>query len=212
MDLKGILARIDEVQRETGLSDRALSLRATGSTETVRNWRRKTADALPGGAQTESLRRIAAALGVRAEWLIHGTGPRQGEPAGMSEPEAEPWQIPARAGNANLPEMLAPGLRHRQLWRMRAANAWLALMAGDVLVVEANGTPAPGDTVIAQIGDDGEPATRLARYAPPWLLLDGAGPPVAESAAAILGIIKATFRSPAMDEGETGPVVLLPAG
>jgi len=87
MNMQEVLARIDErravVVSETGkrLSDRALSMQSGLSGDAIRNWRRAVAAGKDAGANADSLRQIAATLGVSETWLIHGSESPQSAPA-----------------------------------------------------------------------------------------------------------------------------------
>lgn len=70
MDMNRILAKIEHFQKPLGLSDRALSIRATGSADLIRNWRRAAALGKPAAANTKSLTDIAAALNVSLEAIV----------------------------------------------------------------------------------------------------------------------------------------------
>lgn len=77
---KAILARIDQrlkERRKRGLSytDRAVSLEATNSPDTLRGIRRNIAAGTQSGISTETLRKLAFPLSSPVEWLLNGTGP-----------------------------------------------------------------------------------------------------------------------------------------
>jgi transcriptional regulator with XRE-family HTH domain len=72
MKLLEILLRIDQRQAELGLTDRALSVKATGSTDLIRNWRRTAADGKTASANHASLEKVAKALDVSLDWLLDG--------------------------------------------------------------------------------------------------------------------------------------------
>lgn len=82
MNITDVLIRIDERLAEMkadgrGMSDRSLSLEATGSTDTIRNWRRQAKDAKPtAGANIATIAKVAKALNVSADWLLTGEGDR----------------------------------------------------------------------------------------------------------------------------------------
>ncbi|WP_090848764.1 hypothetical protein [Paracoccus alkenifer] len=82
MNITDVLIRIDERLAEMkvdgrGMSDRSLSLEATGSTDTIRNWRRQATGAKPtAGANIATIAKVARALNVSADWLLTGEGER----------------------------------------------------------------------------------------------------------------------------------------
>jgi transcriptional regulator with XRE-family HTH domain len=70
MELPAILERIDKHRTQLGLSDRALSLRASGSGDLIRNWRRAVAEGKASSVNHVSLQSVANALGVTIEALL----------------------------------------------------------------------------------------------------------------------------------------------
>jgi transposase-like protein len=68
-----IEARINEL-RSSGraISERSVSVEATGSPDTIRNWRRAAQTGKKAGATTIKLQQVASALGVTPEWLMIG--------------------------------------------------------------------------------------------------------------------------------------------
>ena len=54
------------------VSERSVSIDATGSPDTIRNWRRSAATGKAAGASTVKLQQVADALGVSLNWLILG--------------------------------------------------------------------------------------------------------------------------------------------
>lgn len=81
MNITDVLIRIDERLAELkadgrAMTDRSLSLEATGSTDTIRNWRRQAKDAKPAGANIATIAKVAKALNVSADWLLTGEGER----------------------------------------------------------------------------------------------------------------------------------------
>jgi len=75
MDMRTVLHRIEIRRQELGVSEAALSRRATGSTDTIRNWRRRVERGdEKAGASTVTLEKVAEALGRTVQWL-YGDGP-----------------------------------------------------------------------------------------------------------------------------------------
>jgi transcriptional regulator with XRE-family HTH domain len=73
MKMADILSRIDQRRAELKLADRAISLKANGSTDLIRNWRRALAEGKTNSsANHANLDRVAQALGVSLEWLLSG--------------------------------------------------------------------------------------------------------------------------------------------
>ena len=91
MDMKAVLARIDRRLQKLGLTDAAVSRTATGSTDTIRNWRRQVNDGKNPGASTTKLIPIAAALQTNLTWLTEEIGDEESAtaaPAIEEEPRA----------------------------------------------------------------------------------------------------------------------------
>lgn len=77
---EAILKRIDSriaVRKARGLrySDRAISIEATGSPDTLRGIRRNIADGVQTGISTETVRKLAKPLASPVRWLLTGEGP-----------------------------------------------------------------------------------------------------------------------------------------
>lgn len=84
--LKDILARLDQVRpQEDGkpMSDERISSLATGKPkgQLIRNWRRAVKDGRDVSTRVDTLDALASVLGVSAEWLKEGTGPREASDA-----------------------------------------------------------------------------------------------------------------------------------
>lgn len=76
-----ILARIDQrisalKAADPRVSDRAISLQATGSPDTIRSLRRNI-ERSGGGISTKTITRLATTLGTTTEWLLGGVGPEE---------------------------------------------------------------------------------------------------------------------------------------
>lgn len=70
-----MLARVDQRLAALGLTANEASRRATGSTETIRNWRRRLKNGeTEFGAALDNVVKIAVVLECTAEWLL-GDGP-----------------------------------------------------------------------------------------------------------------------------------------
>ncbi|WP_152559572.1 S24 family peptidase [Paenirhodobacter enshiensis] len=79
MEMLDVLKRIEEwiaAQNEAGqrMSPRSLSLKALGTTDTIRNWIRSRDAGKPIGATERSVSAVARAMNVSGEWLRTGTG------------------------------------------------------------------------------------------------------------------------------------------
>lgn len=73
MNMQEILNRIDERLAATGLSDAKASSMATGSKDTIRNWRRAIDRGQEPGATIGSLGKLADVLQCQLPWLVGGS-------------------------------------------------------------------------------------------------------------------------------------------
>jgi transcriptional regulator with XRE-family HTH domain len=74
MDMPKILARIEAELDRQNLKAATVSRRATNSSDTIRNWRRRVEAGEKPGASMDNLEAIAIDLDVPFDWLI-GNGP-----------------------------------------------------------------------------------------------------------------------------------------
>jgi transcriptional regulator with XRE-family HTH domain len=86
MEMKTVLARIDLRLAALGTTDAAVSKKATGSQDTVRNWRRRVAKGESPSASVSKIEAISEVLGVTPEWL-QGQGPEDLDAARKEEAE-----------------------------------------------------------------------------------------------------------------------------
>lgn len=71
--IERIEARIEELRASgKSVSERSISVEATGSPDTIRNWRRAAQTGRTVGATTVKLQQVAKALSVTPEWLMMG--------------------------------------------------------------------------------------------------------------------------------------------
>lgn len=79
MEIRGLIARIDERLAKLGLSATEASRRATGSTDTIRNWRRTAANGKGSLPTITTLEAVARVLGTNYMWLADGIGNEEGD-------------------------------------------------------------------------------------------------------------------------------------
>lgn len=102
--MKAIITRIQlriDQMNEAGAktSERAISKAATGSSDTIRNWRRGLGADKAAGATLTKLGQVAKALNVSPDWLLTGEGVVDGHNAALiSEiidllPELDPAEL-----------------------------------------------------------------------------------------------------------------------
>lgn len=80
MDMERILQRIDRRLEVLRLTPAAASRQATGSTDTIRNWKRALKEGREVGATTRKLIPLAAVLKTTPSWLIDGEGEEEAHP------------------------------------------------------------------------------------------------------------------------------------
>lgn len=142
--------------------------------------------------------RYARRFGVDPAWLLYGTAPAPAAPPGLAESPVSEYRLPPGLSAA---ETVAPGLRHRMTYRVDRAAPELALLAGDVVVVEAQGAAAAGDIVLARHADThGHAETVLGRWLPPWIVGSGAPLDTSDGHTAILSVVRGVLRG--IDPGE----------
>jgi SOS-response transcriptional repressor LexA len=77
MDMLGLVSRIDKRLQEVGLTHTEASRQATGSADTIRNWRRAAAEGKTTGATQDKLEAVAQVLHTKFLWLTTGNGPEE---------------------------------------------------------------------------------------------------------------------------------------
>lgn len=204
MKLSTILANIDTLAPARGMSDQQISLAAGMSRDGIRNWRRRlAAEGDAAGVNAASLARIAKALGVSTLDLAAEGGATPGT-YGFAEPEVAQWKsAPDTTLTADRVLAVFGGdLKRPSVFRSRIAQPGLGILSGDILVVDLDGKPEQGDTVLATVADleTGQAETVIRQYQPPFIIaLDpGIARPVLRldltGAVAIMGVITAIVR------------------
>lgn len=204
MAIKDIIQRIDLRRAELGLGDLEVSRRA-GNKDLIRNWRRAARGGTELSPRIDSLHSVAKVLQVTVEWLVDGTGGT--EPArqhGFSDADAAIWVAAHHEGldAAALLHSLAPGARRPVAYQLSRNQPGLALLRGDVLVIDQLREARSGDTVVVNFDENanGQPVTLVRRYLPPYLVGADAteDAPIltldATGRVAILGTVEASFR------------------
>lgn len=140
------------------------------------------------------LRRISELTGISFALLAGAT-------TGDSlHDEATPFIPPPVPPGATLDAYLAPNSQHRLTWRSTVGAPIFGILAGDLLVIDMRRAPQSGELVLASIIDNNEAETRIARYAPPWLITaDPREPPIDAAFARIQGPIIAVARGAALE-------------
>ena len=176
MKISGILERITVRAQELGLSDNALSQKATGSNATIRNWRRAEQEGRDVGPQLTTLRSVANALNVSVDYLL-GETPQSQVAKGFSE-HAVPFALAEAATSPEDPQrslraLFGTAIITPATYRVGQFLPQFSIRAGDVLVCDLSRLPQPGELALASVmdSDTGTAATIIARYLPPWLIL-----------------------------------------
>lgn len=160
------------------------------------------------GVKRPDLLKYAAAFGVSPEWLLTGRdrAARAAAPAthanpGMSENPVSPFHAPTdqmRVNIERLAALLAPDLTSYMIYQLNRAYPALALLPGDLLVVDQKiVTPAPGGIVVAQLVDEATDTgqTLLRLYSASGLIAPVGEPPAGPSETeAALGTVVASMR------------------
>lgn len=160
----------------------------------------------------ETVRRIAAALGVTPGYIIDGETDPAG-PSGFGESELAAWE-PKRSGQRpdhhdrlmRVPAALAPNAGHLATQRLTHDLPGFNFEAGDVLVIDIKALPQTGDLVMATVADfqTGTAHTILRRYVPPYLVPGDSSRSsdvvVVDNARTVIsGKVVASFRAPQLD-------------
>jgi hypothetical protein len=193
------LERIEARLAEIGMAPSRASKLSGNSRDLIRNWQRARDEGRGFPGKLEHLSALAGVLGVPIEWLSGGL-----EVAGLAE-DASPFLPREIPGGSSLERYLAPDTDACLSWRTNTAAPSLGILAGDLLIIDMKGTPAPGETVVAAvlIGDTVE--TRIARFAPPWLILPNATEaPIPLDRARVQGAVVALARGPGILPKDNG--------
>lgn len=123
------------------------------------------------GIKLPDLQKYARAFGVSASWLFSGRAqateaPRAG---GFNEPQVVEFtgrSDSERRRLLDLARTIAPMARHPALYQMARPCPGAMLLAGDVLLIDANPTPRDGDLLVARVTlpETGEAVTELAQF------------------------------------------------
>lgn len=186
MQMQAILDRITARLTELGLSESYVSTKG-GSRDMIRNWRRALEKGHTTNARHDSLAKIAAALQVSEEWLIHGKGDvteTAPPPVGLAE-AATPYILRPHASRADDPQgalraIFGATAATPALYRITADLPGFELAAGDVVLTDLARLPVAGEITLVRITDEqtASATTMLCRYLPPFLVAGGIGPQV----------------------------------
>lgn len=153
--LRGVLA-------QTGLAPTALAQKAKVAQPTITTFLNKPDVSHALSARTIS--KIEAATGLR-----YGPDPR---PAGFRESEATPFESPKGNDELAFLDGVGSGANGIDKWMLRSrALETAGYQPGDVLIVDLNREPRPGDVVCAQLYDwaRAKAETVFRLWEPPYL-------------------------------------------
>jgi hypothetical protein len=172
MDNDALLQRIEQRAKELGKTLRAVSIEATGSADTIRNWKRNQVQGKSNFSMRHaSLQAVAEALAVDLHWLQTGEQELLGlQGHGMAEETAE-FRPKASQSDAIKALYAETAKRAEVVRRMVIALPALDLGAGDLVICDLGREPTFGDTVLVHV-QDGKPngSTLIRRWISPWLL------------------------------------------
>lgn len=169
MDMIRLLALIDARLAETGMSERQASINATGSPDTIRNWRRRDPASGTAGANMNKVTLVCEALGIDLAEVTGATAPARG----MAE-DASPAFLPFMLRDPII-AALAPNSRTPEIFTSNRDLPAFAIRIGDRLLADMGRTPNSGDIVVASQIDqaDGFSHRMICRWLPPYVLPGG---------------------------------------
>lgn len=103
------IARIQKRIDQLDVHEATVSKQAGGGPDLIRNWRRTVKQKGTVDAQHSHVEKVAEALGVTTDWMLHGTGP------GFSETPAPLTPPPSKADPEIAPENIILDLRSGML-------------------------------------------------------------------------------------------------
>lgn len=202
--LKLVNARIDEL----GMTEREASMRATGSADTIRNWRRRLKKGESFGATTDKVELVCRELGIDMATLT--AAPDAGTPGGMAE-DAVPLLI-ADTRRDPVIIALAPNSTTPEVFVSKRDFPAFAIRAGDRLIADMARAPQPGEIVVASQIDqsDGTSTWMVCRWLPPHVLPGGISDDLIliEAGGTMVvarGVIIASFRAEQSQPGHGSP-------
>lgn len=169
MNTNEVLTRIEQRMTELGVKPQTVSLTATGSPDTIRNWFRKMRKGDRFSMRQDTLEAVARALDMPIQWLTHGD--EDAMPAhGMAE-ETVPFTPKPNEVQA-VKSLYASTARHAQTARRAQIDLpGLGIAAGDIIVTDLGREASFGDLVLVTVEDETTAATTLIRrYFAPHLL------------------------------------------
>lgn len=152
MDMTDILKRIADRISEMNSSERAVAMKATGSADTIRNWRRKATANEDSGATLTKLVAVAKALHVSPEYLISG-GKTETIAPGFSEAMATPWNSKtATDPTAKAITAISSAMKKPMVYQVNQDCAAFSICAGDLIIMETD-PPHDDGLVVVTIAD-----------------------------------------------------------
>lgn len=163
-----LAARIKALREDARLSVRDVADRMQLSSSGYARYEQPTRNKrryLPAEV-AEKLARALQDRGVSRARVLALTRP----PEGLGEPDAAPWN-PPEGDNVTLDIMrrIAPTARTPFAYELRRSHPSLALLRGDVLVIDSGAPPQDGDLVVVTM-HDGTPGCLIRRWHRPLLI------------------------------------------
>lgn len=171
MDIKALMKRIEERAAELDKSIRAVSIEATNSPDTIRNWQRKVKTGEAFSMRQASLQAVADALGVELQWLLTGSFDMLGLENHSMPEETTEYKVKPNQSEAVRAIFAQTAIRAEVARQMTVNMPSLGLANGDLLVCDLGRDARVGDTVLVHVQDGKADGSTLARrWYSPWLL------------------------------------------
>lgn len=203
------LAYLDDVEEQTKLTPTEIARAIESDPSTLTRFKNKAGH--NGTLSDAIIDKIGSRFGIYAPPEARKKSApvtmeaRPSGPAfGLSDLEAEPYQAPKGDRMANLVTAAVAGRVHVVPWLLRSrALEDEGYLPGDVLIVDLNADPDPGDIVCAQLYDferAGGTRTVFRLYHPPFLV--GAGkeegariPQLIDGTVGLKGVVEVVIRA-----------------
>jgi len=169
MQMTDTMERLKQRMAELDLSAREVSMRATGTSDTVRNWLRRAEDGAMFSMRQDTLDRVCQVLGISTAWLLTGAEAAAAAPMAFAETSAD--YRPAATEADAVRSLYAKTAKHPAIsLKLLVDLPRFDLHKGDLLITDLGREPRSGDLVAAHIEQPTGTDTRILRLIPPLLL------------------------------------------